>query len=145
MIPQPLKWVAAIVVMAIALVVVTPFALDAMLGTVEFEDDSGLFATDDEIDPDNEGLDPLESVENDAGEPEDDGEGAGEDGEDGEGADEDEPAEDTPDTYVVEAGDTLHAIAEEVYGDGSRWEEIADANGIDDRSALAVGMELEIP
>jgi len=33
-----------------------------------------------------------------------------------------------PQTYVVQRGDTLWGIAEEMYGDGARWQEIFNAN-----------------
>jgi nucleoid-associated protein YgaU len=45
----------------------------------------------------------------------------------------------------VRKGETLWSIAAQRYGDGKRWREIADANGIDDPRKLAVGMELVIP
>jgi nucleoid-associated protein YgaU len=48
-------------------------------------------------------------------------------------------------TYTVEAGDTLYAIAEKVYGDGSQFRAIAEANGIDTSKRLTVGQELTIP
>jgi nucleoid-associated protein YgaU len=48
-------------------------------------------------------------------------------------------------TYTVEAGDTLYAIAEKVYGDGSQFRAIAEANGIDTSNRLTVGQELTIP
>ena len=35
-----------------------------------------------------------------------------------------------PRTYTVVSGDTLWAIAERFYGDGSRYEQIANASGI---------------
>lgn len=152
MIPQPLKWVGAILALGIAMVVVAPFALDAMLRIVEFEDDSGLFSTDDDADPD-DGLGPLDPFEDEAGGSGDDdadddavdaGDPAGEDAGEDDADDDDEP-EEVPDTYEVQGGDTLYSIAEEVYGDGSRWTEIAEANGIDEGSALSVGTVLEIP
>jgi len=52
-----------------------------------------------------------------------------------------------PTTYVVEFGDTLTSIAQDMYGDGSRWRDIQVAN----RSLLGrsdqvkVGQELKIP
>jgi len=33
-----------------------------------------------------------------------------------------------PETYVTKAGDSLTSIAEQAYGDGSRWSEIYEAN-----------------
>ena len=55
--------------------------------------------------------------------------------------------------YTLQAGDTLESIALQVYGDGSLWYLIADANGITDRharagekgSALHLGQRLNIP
>lgn len=46
-------------------------------------------------------------------------------------------------TYEVQAGDTLISIAEAVYGDGSKYELIASANGVD--AQLEIGQELVIP
>lgn len=48
-------------------------------------------------------------------------------------------------TYIVRSGDTLISIAQEVYGDGTKFNAIADANGIDQNNKLRVGQELQIP
>jgi len=52
-----------------------------------------------------------------------------------------------PRTYVVAAGDTFIGIAEKVYGDKTRWQEIFEANRkqVSDPSRLAVGQRLIIP
>ena len=56
------------------------------------------------------------------------------------------PQEDPrPETYVVEAGDTLSGIAERFYGDAGIYTEIADANGIADPNLINVGQELVLP
>ena len=47
--------------------------------------------------------------------------------------------------YTVVRGDTLWAIAIAYYGNGNRWSEIADANGITDPRALQIGTVLRIP
>ncbi len=47
--------------------------------------------------------------------------------------------------YVVKSGDTLATIAEQFYGDASLDDYLAEANGITDPEALAVGTELTIP
>jgi nucleoid-associated protein YgaU len=50
-------------------------------------------------------------------------------------------------TYTVQAGDTLGKIAQSLYGDGSRWPEIYEANKdtIADPNRIEVGQELKIP
>lgn len=48
-------------------------------------------------------------------------------------------------TYTVESGDTLWAVAERFYGDGSRYQEIANASGIDNPDVINVGQVLTIP
>lgn len=47
--------------------------------------------------------------------------------------------------YTVKKGDTLWAIAVAYYKDGSKWPQIADANGIRNPSALSIGRKLVIP
>ena len=49
--------------------------------------------------------------------------------------------------YVVKPGDTLGKIAKELYGDGSRWREILEANKeqIKDPNLIRPGWELLIP
>ncbi len=56
------------------------------------------------------------------------------------------PAEGEPGgTWTVESGDTLHAIAIEVYGDRSRAQLVAAANGLDTSDTLQVGQVLQLP
>jgi hypothetical protein len=49
--------------------------------------------------------------------------------------------------YVVQSGDSLSKIAKEVYGDGSRWPEIFEANKdkLSDPGRIYPGQELRIP
>jgi YD repeat-containing protein len=47
--------------------------------------------------------------------------------------------------YVVQAGDTLKSMAQEIYGNASLWYVIADANAISGDSDLAIGQRLTIP
>ncbi len=58
-------------------------------------------------------------------------------------------AEETPEpavrTYTVESGDTLWAIAERFYGDGSKYQVIADASGIPNPDLIQPGQVLTIP
>lgn len=47
--------------------------------------------------------------------------------------------------YVVAPGDTLWAISKKVYGDGSMYKKLAEANGISNPNILSVGQVLKIP
>lgn len=47
--------------------------------------------------------------------------------------------------YVIQSGDSLASIAQEVYGDPTMWREIARANDLDEPYALTVGASLRIP
>ena len=50
-------------------------------------------------------------------------------------------------TYVVQAGDSLSAIAKKFYGDANRWTEIWEANKdkVPDPNLISPGLELRIP
>ena len=48
-------------------------------------------------------------------------------------------------TYTVVSGDTLWAIAERFYGDGSKYQMIADASGIPDPDLIQPGQVLTVP
>lgn len=48
-------------------------------------------------------------------------------------------------SYTIKQGDTLWALAVANYGDGTRWREIADANGILDPRKLVIGHAITIP
>jgi LysM domain len=48
-------------------------------------------------------------------------------------------------TYTVVSGDTLWAISERFYGDGSKYQMIADASGISDPDLIYPGQVLTIP
>jgi LysM repeat protein len=50
-----------------------------------------------------------------------------------------------PRTYTVVSGDTLWAIAERFYGDGSKYQVIADASGIPNPDLIHPGQVLTIP
>jgi hypothetical protein len=64
-----------------------------------------------------------------------------------------EPAEEPPPpppapeprTYTVVSGDTLWAIAERFYGDGNKYQQIADASGIANPDLIQPGQVLTIP
>ncbi len=52
-----------------------------------------------------------------------------------------------PDTYTLQEGDTLWTVAEALYGDGGRWEELYQANVdvIPDPSLVAPGTVISVP
>jgi hypothetical protein len=47
--------------------------------------------------------------------------------------------------HVVQQGETLSGISNQLYGDPASWRAIAEANNIDDPLALAPGFILEVP
>ena len=55
-----------------------------------------------------------------------------------------EEARATPQTYTVQAGDTLWAIASRFYGDGTLWRTLAAKNNIADPKRLQVGEVLTL-
>lgn len=55
------------------------------------------------------------------------------------------PPEPAARTYTVVSGDTLWAIAERFYGDGSKYQTIADASGIPNPDLIHPGQVLTIP
>ncbi|MGW3936432.1 LysM peptidoglycan-binding domain-containing protein [Streptomyces phaeochromogenes] len=48
-------------------------------------------------------------------------------------------------TYTVRKGDTLWSIAASKLGDGNRWTEIAQLNGLKDADAITPGQKLKLP
>jgi nucleoid-associated protein YgaU len=57
------------------------------------------------------------------------------------------PADTAADTYTVQKGDTLSAIAQQHYGKGSRWHAIFDANRdqLDNPDLIRPGQVLKLP
>ena len=56
-----------------------------------------------------------------------------------------EPAPEPARTYTVVSGDTLWAIAERFYGDGNKYQVIADASGVPNPDLIYPGQVLTIP
>ncbi|MFV0493916.1 LysM peptidoglycan-binding domain-containing protein [Mycobacterium sp.] len=56
-----------------------------------------------------------------------------------------DPSEPAAQTYTVVSGDTLFAIAERFYGDGNKYQAIADASGIPNPDLIDPGQVLTIP
>lgn len=59
--------------------------------------------------------------------------------------DRDEQSEPSGRRYVIQSGDSLAAIAQEVYGDPTEWRAIARANDLQEPYSLTVGRALRIP
>ena len=55
------------------------------------------------------------------------------------------PAATGQQTHVVQRGDTLWSVSRRFYGNGNRWREIAQANGITNERRLIIGQTLIIP
>ena len=48
-------------------------------------------------------------------------------------------------TYTVVDGDSYWTIAQKVYGDGTKYQKILDANGLKESDSLSIGQTLKIP
>lgn len=135
----PLRWLGALAVAAIALVITIPLLLDTVTDVVSLSGDT-TSAVESEIDalpsavPSEGSLDTLAEPSEAVAEAADDQASAA-------------PSEDGefPRTYTVVAGDTGTRISEQFYGVPDGWGAIAAANGIDPSDPLRVGVELEIP
>jgi nucleoid-associated protein YgaU len=55
------------------------------------------------------------------------------------------PPPPAPRTYTVVSGDTLWAISERFYGDGNKYQVIADASGVSNPDLIHPGQVLTIP
>jgi nucleoid-associated protein YgaU len=124
--PSPLRWLGAIAIMFIVVLIAVPMLINTIGETVRLSTGAS--------------EDPLASEGPSGAASEAEGEGDGEDeggGGDAEG--------DFPQTYTVAEGDTGEAISERFYGNPEGWPQIAEANDIDPDNPPQVGEELEIP
>jgi hypothetical protein len=66
--------------------------------------------------------------------------------EDSEKSEDESKSENASGTYIVQSGDSFYSIAQKMYGDGSRYSDILEANGMNEQNAaLVVGDEIKIP
>lgn len=47
--------------------------------------------------------------------------------------------------YTIQSGDNLSKIAKRFYGEAGKYQEIAQANGIDDPDKIRAGQDLKLP
>jgi nucleoid-associated protein YgaU len=125
----PLRWLGALAVMLIVVLIAVPMLLQTIGDTVVLGGDATAA-------PSQAAVAPSEVASADVAA--DDGGGGGDQAEDG-GDDE------FPVTYEVEAGDTGTKISEQFYDAPDGWPTIAEANDIDPSAPLRVGLELTIP
>jgi LysM repeat protein len=91
------------------------------------------------------GTDTADETEAADGEAAEDGDNEANATGDGEGAEQTSNAPEGSRTYVVQSGDTLNGIAQQMYGDTNKSSLIVQANGLNRDYPLQVGQELVIP
>lgn len=134
---SPLRWLGAIAVMLIVVLIAGSLLINTLGNTVSLSSGASEEAAAD-----------FESPSAEASAPADDGADNGEDGggDGGDGGGEGGGAEgDFPQEYEVAKGDTGAEISEQFYGNKDGWPAIAEANDIDPGAPLRVGEKLEIP
>ena len=136
----PLRWVAAIGVMLVVVLIAGSLLINTLSNTVSLSSGASEEPTALPIAPSEDAADGNGNGNGDEDSGEDDG-GEDDGGEDDGGNGDDE----FPQEYTVQEGDTGAEIAEELYGDQDGWQAIAEANDIDPGAPLRVGDELEIP
>jgi len=129
----PLRWLGALAVMLVVVLIAVPLLLQTIGDTVVFGDDATAA-------PSEAAVAPSEVASADVAA--DDGGGGGDQAEDGDGGGGDD---EFPVTYEVVAGDTGTKISEQFYDSSDGWSRIAEANDIDPSAPLRVGLELTIP
>lgn len=128
----PLRWLGALAVMLVVVLIVVPLLLQTIGDTIELGGEPSETPTSDASAAPSEAP-TAEAAANDGG-------GGGQnDGSPGDAGD------DLPTTYRVEAGDTGSSISDRFYGTNDGWNRIAEANDIDPSAPLRVGVKLEIP
>lgn len=90
---------------------------------------------------DTDDSDGADDTQGDEGDTDGEGDADADSGQDAEDADDAEDGR----RYEVQEGDYLYGIAEEVYGDGSKYDLIVEANGLSQDEPLRPGQVLEIP
>ncbi|HSJ44732.1 MAG TPA: LysM domain-containing protein [Euzebyales bacterium] len=120
----PLRWLGALAVMLVVVLIAVPMLLQTIGDTVVFGEDATAA-------PSETAAAPSEVASGDAAADEGGGGGGG--------------GDEFPVTYEVVAGDTGTKISEQFYDTSDGWPAIAEANDIDPSAPLRVGLELTIP
>jgi nucleoid-associated protein YgaU len=131
-----LRWLGALAVMVIVVLIAVPLLLQTVGETVVFGAEATEVASEVAVAP-------SELASADTVPAEDGGGGGGQDESSeasGGGSDGEYPA-----TYEVVAGDTGSKISEQFYDTPDEWPTIAEANDIDPSAPLRVGVKLTIP
>ncbi len=132
----PLRWLGALAVMVVVVLIAVPLLLQTIGNTVVLGDDATATPSDVAVAPSD--LPTADPASNDGG-------GGGGDQDDGGGGDNGDDDDEFPATYEVVAGDTGTKISEQFYDTPDGWTAIAEANDIDPGAPLRVGLELTIP
>lgn len=133
----PLRWLAAIGVMLIVVLIAGSLLLNTLSNTVRLA--SGASEAPDDAFSESASEDTSTAPDGDDGGDDDGGDDDGSD-DDGDNGDDEFPQE-----YTVAKGDTGVEISEQFYDNKDGWQAIAEANDIDPGAPLRVGDELEIP
>lgn len=129
----PLRWLGALAVMLVVVLIAVPMLLQTIGDTVVLGDEATAA-------PSEGAAVPSEVASADVAA--DDGGGGDQvEGDGGDSGGDDE----FPATYEVVAGDTGTKISEQFYDTSDGWPTIAEANDIDPSAPLRVGLELTIP
>lgn len=134
----PLRWLGALAVMLVVVLIAVPLLLQTIGDTVVLGDDATAVPSEAAVAPSEVASADVAADDGDGG---DGGGDQAEDGDGGGGGDDDE----FPVTYEVVAGDTGTKISEQFYDSSDGWSRIAEANDIDPSAPLRVGLELTIP
>ncbi|HEX6256445.1 MAG TPA: LysM domain-containing protein [Euzebyales bacterium] len=136
----PLRWLGALAIMLVVVLIVVPMLLDTVTDTIVFGEDASEPAAAADGTPSEVASEAVASGDG-GGNQGGGNQGGGNQGRGGnQGADGDFPT-----TYTVVAGDTGTKISEQFYDSPDGWALIAQANDIDPYAPLRVGLELTIP
>lgn len=139
---SPLRWLGALAIMLVVVLIAVPLLLQTIGDTVVFGDEATAAPSDVAFAPSE--LATADTTANGGGGG-GGGDGGGGGGQDDGGGGDNGGDDEFPVTYEVVAGDTGTKISEQFYDTPDGWPAIAEANDIDPAAPLRVGLELTIP